>query len=149
MTQISADAQTRDKETYAIIGAAMEVHRHLGPGFLEAVYHQALAVEMQERQIPFRHEVNLPVHYKGIRLGCGYRADFVCFDLVLVEIKALEQLSGIEKAQVVNYLKATGLPRALLLNFGAKRLDYQRLILSTHLRSSASSVDQPDPESNP
>ncbi|MBI2301026.1 MAG: GxxExxY protein, partial [Armatimonadetes bacterium] len=113
---MSADAQTRDGETYAIIGAAMEVHRHLGPGFLEAVYHQALMVEMESRGIPYRHEATLPVHYKGIRLDCGYRADFVCFDLVLVEIKAMEQLGGIEKAQVVNYLKATGLPRALLLN---------------------------------
>ena len=81
MSQMSADLQKTDRvpETYSIIGAAMEVHRQLGRGFLEAVYQEAMAVELTARQIPFRREVSLPIFYKGQRLACSYRADFVCF----------------------------------------------------------------------
>src|SRR4051794_5050199 len=100
-----------DPQTHAIIGAAMEVHRQLGPGFLEAVYHEAMRVEMADRAIPFAGEVCLPVYYKGQRLGCSYRADFVCFESVIVELKALQALTGIEQAQLLNYLKATGMER--------------------------------------
>ena len=81
-----------DPQTYDIIGAAMEVHRELGDGFLGAVYQAALAIEFAARRIPFRAEVELPVEYKGMRLSCGYRADFVCFENVLVEIKATTAL---------------------------------------------------------
>lgn len=141
MTQTNADTMARDPETYAIIGAAMAVHRELGPGFLEAVYQDALELEFQERGVRYEREVVLAVYYRGVRLASGYRADFVCFGAVLVELKALGQLGGAKKAQVIHYLKATGLERGLLLNFGAPRLETARLILSAHLRSSAASVD--------
>jgi GxxExxY protein len=138
----------RDSQTYAIIGSAMEVHRHLGPGLLESVYQEALARELDERGVPFRREVELPIHYKGRLLPCSYRADFVCFDSVIVELKALNELSSREQAQVINYLKATRLPRTLLINFGASRLEYKRLILSSHLCPSASSADSSSSDSS-
>jgi len=119
-----------DPETFSIIGAAMEVHRQLGNGFLEVVYQEAMAVEFAERAIPFRKELDLPVIYKGHQLSCSYRADFVCFGRVIVELKALRELSIREQSQVINYLKATRLTRALLLNFGAARLEYKRIIFS-------------------
>lgn len=106
----------------------MEVHGELGAGFLEAVYQEALAVELSIRNIPFERECLVPVTYKGERLACGYRADFVCFDDVLVELKALTRLTVIEQAQILNYLKATGKKRGLLLNFGSSRLEYRRLV---------------------
>jgi len=124
----------RDPETYAIIGAAMEVHKQLGYGFLEAVYQEALAVEMSLRQIPFEREVSLPVFYKTQKLKTSYRADFVCFDRVVVELKALSRLSGSEEAQIINYLKATGYATGLLLNFGAKSLEYKRFANTRKLK---------------
>ena len=117
-------------EVYAIIGAAMEVHQQLGHGFLEAVYQEANAVEYTARSIPFEREVLLVVKYKGIALNCHYKADFICYGEVLVELKALDRLTTREEAQVINYLKATGLSRALLLNFGASSLEYKRLVFT-------------------
>jgi GxxExxY protein len=130
----------RDEETYAIIGAAMTVHRELGAGFLEAVYQEALEIEFMARRIPYRRESDLPIFYRGERLRTFYKADFVCFENVVVELKALKSLSTIEEAQVLNYLKATNLTKALLLNFGASSLQYKRLVLN--LRESAQSADK-------
>ena len=130
--------ESSDPQTYAIIGAAMEVHRQLGPGFLEAVYQEALAIEFAIRGIPFVAQVELPVFYKGHRLKCYYRADFLCYDSVIVEIKALQTLSGADEAQGINYLKATEHERGLLVNFGSPSLQYKRLILSNSRKQAQS-----------
>jgi GxxExxY protein len=129
-----------DPQTYEIIGAAMEVHRTLGHGFLEAVYQEALEWEFVARGVPYKREVEIPVHYKSAKLRCGYRADFLCFDAVLVETKAMTQLTGVDEAQAINYMKATDLHRALLFNFGSSSLQHKRLVLN--LRESAQSADQ-------
>jgi GxxExxY protein len=119
----------KDEQTQVIIGAAMKVHRELGCGFLEQVYQCALAVELATQGVPFNKEVELPVHYSGVKLECFYRVDFICYDAVLVELKALAQLSGVEDSQVINYLKASFMKRALLINFGGKSLDFKRFVL--------------------
>ncbi len=106
----------------------MEVHRNLGCGFLEPVYQAALAVELCKRSIPFTREVSLPVFYKDVRLDTPYKVDFICFDNVVVELKALARMSGTEDAQVINYLKASGHETGLLLNFGTRSLEYRRFV---------------------
>jgi GxxExxY protein len=131
--------ENRDEQTYAIIGASMTVHRELGCGFLEPVYQEALEREFQFRQIPYEREKLLPVFYRGRPLDTFYKSDFVCFGSVIVEIKALSQLTGKEEAQVINYLKASRLHKALLINFGTSRLQHKRLV--HNLRESAQSAD--------
>ncbi|HEY0976959.1 MAG TPA: GxxExxY protein [Flavobacteriales bacterium] len=118
----------RDPDTFAIIGAAMEVHSVLGHGFLENVYQEALCRELVNRRVPFVTQVSIPIFYKGERLVCSYRADLVCWDSIVVELKAIRTLSSADQAQVMNYLKGTGLRRGLLLNFGNSRLQYERLV---------------------
>ena len=119
-------AEIRDPETYAILGAAMEVHGVIGNGFLESVYCEALEQEFIARGIPNQREVQLIVKYKDRPLACAFKADFICYGSVIVELKALKELTGIERSQVINYLKATGFHRALLINFGAVSLQYER-----------------------
>ena len=123
------DLTQRDPRTYKIIGAAMEVHRQLGCGFLEPVYQEAFALELTSRGIPFSRELKFPVSYKGQRLNNNYRPDFICFDAVIVELKALSSLSSVEESQLINYLKVTGYHTGLLLNFGARSLQQRRLVL--------------------
>jgi len=135
MTQMNADTDKRDAQTFAVIGAAMAVHTELGHGFLEPVYQEALAWEFQPRGIEFEREAALPIHYRNVTLSTVYRSDFICFGEVIVELKALNKLSGTEEAQVINYLKAAKLQKALLINFGAPSLEYKRLIFN--LRKSA------------
>jgi len=118
----------RDPQTYPIIGACMEIHRQLGHGFLEAVYQEAAAIEFPFKNISFEREVSLPIKYKDILLPTYYRADFICFSEIIVEFKALSRLSTIEESQLLNYLKATGLKRGLLINFGVPSLQYKRLV---------------------
>ena len=95
----------KDPQSHAIIGAAMEVHRELGHGFLELVYQTALALEFQERGIPYKVEVALPIRFKGKLLTCTYRADFICFESFIVETKAISKLTNTDDAQLLNELK--------------------------------------------
>ena len=118
-----------DPETYAIIGAAMKVHSELKSGFLEAVYQDALEVEFKKQGIVYEREKKLPIFYSGVELDSYYKADFVCYNSIIVELKALTKLSGTEESQIINYLKASGLKKGLLLNFGAKSLFYKRYVL--------------------
>lgn len=132
IAQIRADYETgRDPESYAVIGAAMEVHRALGPGFLEAVYQDALEIELLNRDIKFTREKVLPVTYKGRPLRTSYKADFVCFGSLIIELKAVSHLDSTHEAQVINYLKATGLEKGLLFNFKARSLQYKRFVHQT------------------
>jgi len=116
------------EESYKIIGAAMEVHKELGAGFLESVYQEAFELELQSRSIPFEREPLLNIYYKGKKMKKGYAADFVCYGKIVVELKALSTLSTDHQAQVLNYLKTSGLNLGLLLNFGYKSLQYKRLV---------------------
>jgi GxxExxY protein len=109
----------------------MAVHSELGCGFLEAVYRAALKCEFQRRGIAFEQEVKLPIHYKGERLPFNYTVDFKCGS-VLIEAKAVDALGPAHLSQIINYLKAGGLQRGLLINFGTKSLEYKRVIWSAH-----------------
>jgi len=116
-------------EVYRIIGAAMEVHNRLGAGFLEAVYEEALAIEMGRNGILFRGQVPLEIYYRDQALQKRYVCDFLVFDAIVLEIKAIPQLTNSEMAQILNYLKATGKRVGLLINFGkAGKLDWRRVV---------------------
>lgn len=117
------------KESYAINGAAMQVYKTLGIGFLEAVYQEALALEFSKRGIPFEREKELKIYYDGKELHTTYRADFVCYGDIIVELKAVSELDDSHRSQVYNYLKATGFKLGLLYNFGhADGLQYERKV---------------------
>ena len=116
------------EESYKIRGAIFAVHCELGCGFLERVYQDALEYEFKERGIPYEREKNIQIMYKGKPLGEPYRADFVCYDKIIVELKALSELEGAHRAQVINYLKATKLKLGLLVNFGEMSAKIERLL---------------------
>jgi GxxExxY protein len=124
------EKEKRDPKTYAIIGAAMEVHRVLGCGFSEPVYQLAMEVELTLRGIPSQPQLELPVIYKSQVLECTYKPDFICYGDIIVELKALSVLSGTEEAQVINYLKVSKMNLGLLINFGLPSLEFRRFILS-------------------
>jgi GxxExxY protein len=117
-------------EAFAIVGAAMEVHSVLGHGFLEAVYADAMALELRRRDIPFQREVPIALTYKGDILPHTYRADFLVYDQIILELKAIKALGDSDRAQALHYLKATGHSLAILANFGAPKLDWMRLVLT-------------------
>ena len=117
----------QDPQTYAIIGAAFQVHKALGNGFLEVVYQEALEKEFIYQNIPFEREKSLSIYYRGELLNTSYRADFICFARVIVELKAISRLSNTEESQVINYLNASNLDKGLLLNFGSS-LEHKRFI---------------------
>jgi GxxExxY protein len=119
-----------DPDTYKIIGAAMAVHSELGCGFLESVYRAALRIQFEASGIGYRYEVKLPISYKGHVLDeLNYRVDFICFDDVVVEIKAQDTITTRDEAQLLNYLKASKIRRGLILNFGATSLQHERRVL--------------------
>ena len=116
------------EESYKIIGACFAVHSKLGCGFLEKVYHEALAKELTVRNIPFKNETQLLIKYDDTILEKKYYADFVCYDKIILEIKACDSLNDLHYAQVLNYLSATNFKLGILINFGTKSLTYKRLV---------------------
>ena len=118
------------KEVYEVVGAAMEVYYRLGRGFLEPIYQEAFEIELSRRQIPFDAKRELTITYKGQRLEKTYIPDAVCFDQIVVELKALERLSGVEQSQLLNYLQMTRMKVGLLINFGSRvRLEWTRYVM--------------------
>lgn len=119
-----------EKESYAIRGAIFEVYREMGAGFLEAVFQECLEKELALAGIPFTAQPELTLHYKGERLKQTYRADFICFEKIIIEIKAVSALAREHTAQTINYLKATGHRLAFLVNFGAHgKVHIERIVL--------------------
>ena len=116
------------EESFAIVGACMKVHRTLGAGFLEAVYEEALEREFQNLKIPFKRQVKLDLYYGNQKLTQQYRADFICYDEIIVEIKAVSLIPTAFYAQLQNYLKCTNIELGMLINFGTSSLTYKRMI---------------------
>ena len=116
-------------EVYGVVGAAIEVHKELGPGFFEAVYQEAMEIELTDAGIPFGSQEPVTIHYKGRPLEKQYVPDLICHEQIVVELKAVDALSSQEEAQMINYLKATGLRVGVLINFGTHgRLEWKRLV---------------------
>jgi len=113
-------------EVYRIVGAAMNVSRELGCGFLEAVYQEALEMEFADCNMPFEPQKRINISYKNRMLKREYVADFLCYDKIIVEIKAIKSITGIEEAQLLNYLKATKLSLGLIINFGHPKMEWKR-----------------------
>jgi GxxExxY protein len=126
-------------EVYQIVGAAMEVSSQLGCGFLEAVYQEVLGIELDARRIPNTPQKGIQISYKGRLLKKEYIADFICHGQIIVEIKAIKAITGIEEAQILNYLKATSLPLGLIVNFGAPQLEWKRYANTLRDRSRTAS----------
>jgi GxxExxY protein len=117
-------------EVYAIMGAAIEVHKMLGCGFLESVYQEAMEIESSMRELAYEPQKTITIQYKGRRLKKEYIADLIYFEQVIVELKALDSLSGKEEAQILNYLMATGMRVGVLINFGSHpKLEWKRFVL--------------------
>jgi GxxExxY protein len=119
-----------EDETYKIIGAAMKVHSVLGPGFTEKVYQEALAVEFAERGIPFVREREIHAVYKGIVLQGTFIPDFICYDKIIVELKAVKELDDVHRSQAMNYAKVGGYKLSLLVNFGKASLEKERFAVN-------------------
>jgi GxxExxY protein len=125
-----ADLLYKD-EVYAIVGAAMDVYNDLGPGFLENVYQEAMEIEVDARRIPSKATQEIHIKYKGRQLQKFYIADLICYDKIIVEIKAIDKLTLREEGQLINYLKATGMKVGLLINFGHyPSLEWKRLVFT-------------------
>lgn len=121
-------------EAYSIVGAAMEVQNELGCGFAELVYHEALNIELNLRNIPYEMEKLIRITYKGYLLERTYKADLVCYDNIVVELKAVDKLKTEHTSQLLNYLKATNLPLGILINFGEKPLKFK--MVPNHITTS-------------
>jgi len=118
-----------EEEVYKIIGAAIEVHKEFGSGFLESVYEEAMILESQKRQIPHETQVKIPIYYKKQKLNKEFITDYIGFGKIIAEFKCIPKLTKIEEAQIINYLKATGIKVGLLINFGSHgRLEWRRFI---------------------
>lgn len=120
MVKAEVDNEALNALSGKVVDAAIEVHRHLGPGLLESAYESCLAWELTQRGLEFRRQVELPVHYKGEQLEVNFRIDILVQDLIIIEIKAVEKVLGVHEAQVITYLKLSGCPLGLLLNFNTK-----------------------------
>jgi GxxExxY protein len=119
-----------ESESYRIMGACFEVYQRMGRGFLEAVYQECLAIEFADRGIPFESQHKLPIIYKGRTLEQFYKADFICYDKIILEVKAVHRLINEHRAQAIHYLRATGMRLGILVNFcAAPELGYERLVL--------------------
>ena len=119
-----------EQETYKIIGAALEVAKNLGSGFLESVYHEAMAIELSKQRIPYKAQEQLVIMYKGMQLEKTFIADFLCYELVIVELKAIREITKREQAQLLNYLRAANSEIGIILNFGSRKLTWKRMINS-------------------
>ena len=118
------------EECYEIVGAAMDVYFTMGLGFLEPVYQEALAIEFTRRKIPFEREKKLDLYYKGTKLNKTYSPDFVCFEDIVVELKVLPRITGIEVSQLINYLKVMRKRLGIIANFGSERtLEWKRYVI--------------------
>jgi GxxExxY protein len=122
MKRRDAETPREDLITDKIIGAAIEVHRVLGPGLLESAYEECLCYELSQRGLEFKRQVGLPVAYKGIKLACGYKMDLLVEDLIVVELKTVESLLRLHAAQLLSYLRLSGKPVGLLINFNSSTL---------------------------
>jgi GxxExxY protein len=116
------EATENDPLTERIIGLAIDIHRHLGPGLLESAYEECLAFELEQAGIAFERQISVPIVYKSIRLDCAYRLDLKIENRLIVEVKSVERLMPIHEAQLITYLRLTGLPVGLLLNFNTNVL---------------------------
>ena len=129
-------------ESFKIIGAAMEVHRVLGCGFVEIVYQEALEEEFKKRNIPYEREKELSINYKGKNLSKTFLADFICYNKIILELKAVSDFTDDHYAQIYSYLKASNMTLGILINFGKAKLDYYRIPASRKWKNQYNSAEQ-------